>query len=188
MTESEIIKIVRRVMRQELAPLLMATVKSNESVNRSTFQRNQSDSAVPNARNIQPFGVASRAPVGTSVLTAPCAFDPTHLNMVGAFDESRPEMNDGETILYNAQGQLIYLKNGSIHIGSKTAPHKITLGDVLQGMLSTMLGAIASHAHPYDDAGTPSTTQPPNNAGVFTGLKSSPVDDGGILSQIVFTD
>lgn len=63
----------------------------------------------------------------------------------------------------------------------------LVLGQQIKAMLSTVLGAIASHTHIYDDAGVPNTTQAPGNAATFTTAKGN-VDNESILSAIAFTE
>jgi len=185
MNEAQMINLIRRVVREELAPIMLATLKTNTSVQRSDVQRTPSEGVIQNLRNVQPYGVSSRAPAGTTMMTTPVAGDPSHILMTGAFDPNKPDMSDGETILYNAFGQLIYLKNGSIHLGVKAAAHPVNLGDVIQSVLSQFLADYAAHTH-IGNLGAP--TGVPNNAAAAEALKSSPVDDGGINSQVVFTE
>lgn len=181
MTESEIIALVREILRQELAPILMGTVQKNDSQTRSTVQHFPSSSPVPNLRNIQPFGVSSRAPVGTAALTVPIDSNATHLNMVGHFDEGRPTGEDGETLLYNSFGQVIYLKEGKIQIGSKAASENLVLGQVFKAFAAQFLELVANHTH----AGI---GYPPTNKANFEALKASPIEDELILSDENFTE
>lgn len=158
MNEADVIKLIREVVKQELAPIMMARVVSNENQNRSTLKRFESDAPIGNLRNIQPFGVSSRAPVNTPALLIPIAGDITHQNMVGHFDESRPAVEDGESILYGADGQVIFMKKGgTIHQGSKTAASPVVLGDVLKIMLTNTLKAFIDNADllGYDSLGLP---------------------------------
>lgn len=181
MNESDIIRLVRRVIRQELAPILLGSVVSNQDQNRTTIQHFATSSPIPKLRNIQPYGVASRAPPGTACLTIPIDGDPTHLNMVGHFDQSRPSMANGETILYDAFGHIVYLSDTKMQFGSKTSANPMMLGDIVQTLLSEMLELIADHVHPAPG-------YPPNNFEEFLDLKESPVDDGAIISDIAFTE
>lgn len=181
MTESDILRMISQVVKQELAAIRMATINSNQDQNRSTFQHFSSSSPIQNARNIQPFGISSRAPAGTSCLAIPIAYDPTHINVVGHFDESRPTGEDGETLLYNSFGQLIYLSDGKIQIGSKAAAENLVLGQVFKTFAANLLELIANHTH----AGL---GYPPANAADFEALKSSPINDGAILSDENFTE
>jgi len=139
MTESEIIRLVKEVIRQEVAPILMATLQSNQNALRSTVSRFSTDTPVGNLRSIQPFGVSSRAPSGTECLIIPIDGNPTHLNMVGHFDKTKPAVQDGETLLYGADGQVLYLKaGGTIHQGSQGANEPVVLGNIMKEALNDM--------------------------------------------------
>lgn len=185
MNDSDLIKFIKQVVKEQLAAVLMAQVVANKDSNRSTVQRFASDSPIPNLRNIQPYGISSRAPKGTSCLTVPIASDPSHINMVGHFDEDRPTTADGETLLYNEFGQLIYLSEGKIQIGSKAAAENLVLGQVFKAYEASLLDAIIAHKH-LDSFGY--LTQPPDNAADFTALKASPIEDEAILSDECFTE
>jgi phage gp45-like len=184
-TELEIRDYVRRLIRQELAPILMGSIQSNETVLRSTVQRFATEGQIQNLRSILPYGLSTKAPAQTPGLVVPIASDPTHLNVVGHFDGSRPDLSDGETILYNSSGQLIYLKEGKIQIGSKASAENLVLGQIFKAFMSQVLELIAQHTH-TGNLGYP--TSPPTNAADFESKKSSPIDDGAILSDLVFTE
>ena len=158
MNESEIIKLVKETVRQQLAPILMASVESNETSNRSTVSRFSSDSKISNLRNIQPYGISSRAPKGTDCLIIPVDGNASHLNMGGHFDKNKPQVSsDGEAILYGADGQVIYLKaGGTIHQGSKTANEPVVLGNVLKACISSIIDDfITPPILGYDSFGLP---------------------------------
>lgn len=181
MTEYDVIRIVKQTLEQQLAPTLMALVTSNSDQFRSSVQRFPSDAGMNNLRNIQPFGVASRAPAGTQALTTPINYDPTQINIVGHFDSSRPSMNDGETILYDAHGHVVYLSESKMQFGSKASANPMVLGDLLQTFLSNFLQQVIEHTHPAPG-------YPPTNASAFSELQSSPVNDGTLVSGKAFTE
>lgn len=185
MTESEAIRLIRRVIRQELAPILLGSIVSNQDQNRSTVQRFSTDSQVPKLRNIQPYGVASRAPAKTPALIIPIDGDPTHLNMVGHFDESRPSMQDGETILYDAFGHIVYLSESKMQFGSKASDENMVLGKVFKQWAHDLLTQLAAEMH-IGNMGY--NTSVPTNASQYDALKASPIDDATILSDIAFTE
>jgi len=185
MSESEMIRFIRQVIREEFAPIAMAQIISNADQMRTTFQRTSSDSQFPNARNIQPFGFSSRAPVGTDALSVPIGNNPTHVNVVGHFDANRPAVSDGEVMIYNEFGQQVYLKDGSVHLGISTAAHPVPLGDVLKTALDNLLIAILAHTH-VGNIGYPTGT--PINAADFESIKASPIEDNTMNSSVVFTE
>lgn len=96
----------------------------------------------------------------------------------------------GHTITNSRPGKKNYVGSDTkVSIGriDVEGNENLVLGQQIKSLLSQVLAAIASHTHPYDDAGTPSVTQPPGNAGSFTSAKST-VDSGAILSDIAFTE
>lgn len=186
MNESEIIKLVRQVVRQEITPVMMGFLRSHQSQTKVSAQRFSTEGQINSLRNLSPYGLSSRAPANTPCMIAPVNSDPTHLNVVSYFDESRPTTGDGETILYNSSGQAVYLANGSIKVGSKTSANPMLLGDIVQQFLKDFLDAIINHTHTSATPGNPTT--PPINAAAFSALKASPVSDGNILSDTVFTE
>ena len=185
MKEADIKALIRKEVREVLAPVLMALVVSNKDNNRTTAQRMPSEPAINNLRNIQPYGHSSRAPAGTSCLVAPIANDPTHLNMLGHFDSNRPTTNDGESILYDAYGHIIYLSQTKMQFGSKASANPMMLGDIVQACLSQFLELTANHVH-IGNLGY--NTSIPQTSSDFLALKSSPVDDSKIISDKCFTE
>lgn len=185
MTEDEIIRIVLRVVRQEMAPVLMALVNSNESELFSTLQRFATDSPLPNVRSIQPFGLSSKAPKGTPGLILPINGDPTNLTMVGHHDKTKPTVNNGETCLYDQFGHLVYLSATKMQFGSKASAENMVLGQVFKAFAAALLQDDADHDH-IGNMGY--NTSKPNNRSDFLDLKASPIEDDTILSDIAFTE
>lgn len=198
MSESEIRRIIRQELREAIAPILMGTIVSNADNNRSSIRR-FSEGEIPNARNIQPFGISSRAPEGMDCLTVPIAGDPTHLNVAGHFDKSRPSGQDGEVILYDAFGHKISLLSDKVKIdsnktvvncanillGSEGSDEPLVLGNILKDLLSDILDKVIAHTH---NGNLGYLTSPPSNAAEFLALKVHPVSDGAIISDKSFTE
>jgi len=186
MEEYEIIRLIRQVIKQELAPILMGSVVSNESSSRSTIQRFATESPIGNLRSIQPYGVSSRAPAGTQGLIVPVRSDPTHLNLVGHFDEGKPTTNDGETILYDAYGHVIYLSQTKMQFGSKSSAQNMVLGQIFKtAFAKALLDQLQLETH-TGNLGYP--TSVPNNAAQYLEIENSPIDDNAILSDKAFTE
>lgn len=181
MTDGELRRMIRDIIRQELTTISMAFVNSNQSNQRSTIQRFKNDGPIPNIRSIQPFGISSRAPKDTDAVVAGVGGDVTHLIMLGHFDKSKPTGQDGETLLYDAFGHVVYLSQDKLQFGSKSSENPMMLGDLVQDFLSQLLEKIAEHTHPAPG-------YPPTNAAEFTALKASPVDDGTLVSDKAFTE
>ena len=199
MNESEVRNLIRHEVRSFLTQVMLGEVVSNESEQRSTARRTGNEGPISKIRNIQPFGISSRAPAGTGGVLVPVNGDPTHLLLMGHFDTSKPACDDGDTILYDAHGNKISLINGeikalteklavissTIKLGSEGSSNPLVLGDLLMEFLSDLLDLIIAHDH-YGNLGFP--TSPPRNAANFTAKKSSPVNDGTLVSGKSFTE
>lgn len=143
MTESEIIKLIKDVVRRELAHTYMCTMTSTQDSNRASMQRFSSEGTSDGLRMIQPYGVASRPPSGMPAVVSPINSDPTHLNITGQFDSNRPSMQSGEVCLYGPQGQIIYFDNsGKTHLGSQTSNQPLVLGTNLNTWATDLVNAI----------------------------------------------
>lgn len=191
MNEAMIRKIIREMIQLELAPILMASVVSNTDQNRAVIRRFSSEGPIPNLRSIQPFGISSRAPAGTQGLVIPVNGDPTHLNLVGHFDTAKPACDDGETVLYGADGQVIYLKSGgTIHQGTEAADEPVVLGTVLQTFADNLLESfLQTGIVGYDSFGLPVYLSP-DIAETMTTEKANHVDnpDTNFLAQKNFVE
>jgi hypothetical protein len=185
MNESELIRMFRQIVRDEIAAISMGNVVSNEDNNRSTTKRFANDGPISNLRNVQPFGVSSKAPPGTAALIIPIDGNGTHLNMVGHFDESRPSGQDGETFLYDAFGHVIYLSQSKLQFGSKASAENMVLGQVFKKLMHDLLKELQLEQH-IGNLGY--LTSVPQNADKYAALQTSPVDDGLVLSDKAFTE
>lgn len=164
----------------------MGKIVSNESEDRSTIQRFQAEPPRGNVRSVMPFGFASKAPAGTQAFVVPAGNDPSNQNILGHFDEKkRPPLQDGDTAIYDAHGNVIYLSNGKMQFGSEAADENMVLGKVFKQLMSDLLQELAIHTH-IGNLGY--ETAPPSDAAEFTALKSSPVDDEKVLSDVAFTE
>lgn len=163
MEDWEIPALVRNIVRQELAPILMGKVSSTTGEYRAEFQRFAKESKIPNARLIQPYGIASRPKPEMDSLVAPVANDATHLNILGQFDAARPSLEEGEVALYGPDGQVVKMLNGgnihaqteadyiaevlgNIKLGSPDADEPAVLGNVLKEMLELLLDYFTTEA------------------------------------------
>lgn len=145
MTETEIITLIKKTVRKELAQIMMCQITSTQDSNRASMQRFAAEAPSSNLRLIMPYGVASRPPNSMEAMIAPINSDPTHLNIIGQFDANRPTMNEGEVCLYGPQGQVVYFNNaGETHLGSETSNQPIILGTNLNTWATNLINAILS--------------------------------------------
>ena len=135
---------------------------------------------------VQPFGLASNAPDDTVSVVGRVGEHFGARYVLGHRDQNKPKFQaTGETVLYNAFGQQIYLSNGKIQIGTKSSAEPLVLGNVFKTMMDTLLTQLAEHTH-IGNLGY--NTSPPNNAEEFVQLQESPIDDKSILSNVSFTE
>jgi hypothetical protein len=92
--ENEIAKLIRQMVRQELAQVFMASVSSNDEQNRASIVRAPTDGPITNLRNVQPYGLVSKAPKNTDCVVTPVNGDITHLNLTGHFNSNPPVLGD----------------------------------------------------------------------------------------------
>lgn len=185
MNQSEILKMVREFIRQEVSLAMMGITVSNESQVRSTTQRFTTEAPVGNNRRVLPFGVSSRAPAGTQTLIIPVNGDVTNPATVGDFDSNRPVGNDGETLLYDAYGHVVYLSQSQVSLGSMNPTQNLVLGQIFKTFMDNLLEQLQEETH-IGNLGYP--TSPPVNAPAYAALQASPIDDESILSSVVFTE
>jgi len=186
MTENETKEFIRREIKYAISSILMGIDVSNQDNLRSTIKRVPTESPIKNTRSIQPFGLSSRAMPETECLIVPVNGDPTHLNMVGHFDKSKPTCEDGESMLYDAYGHVIYLSQSKMQFGSKTSANPMMLGDIVKKLFSDLLQLIIDHQHISSVPGYLSA--PPFTATQFQLLKTSPVEDDKIISDKCFVE
>jgi len=142
MEEYELIPLIRKAVKEELAPILMGKIVSTDSKYRAIAKRFSSENQLENLRILHPYGFASRPKAQTECVVLPIFNDPTHLNVLTQHDSNRPEIQDGEVCLYGPDGQVIYFKSGGeIHQGSQDASEPVVLGNVLKAFLEAVLNA-----------------------------------------------
>lgn len=140
MDEQLLIETIKTVIRREFTPIFMALVNGNDNATRVTVQRFPTEGEISNVRSLQPYGFASKAKPLTPTLIIPIAGNATNLTSIGNFDEQRPQVQDGEALLYGPEGQVILMKTGgTIHQGSQAAANPAVLGDVLVTFLRQVI-------------------------------------------------
>lgn len=79
-----------------------------------------------------PYGLVSRAPVGTAQVTARQGDHPGNRLVLLHRDKNRPSLaNEGEVMIYDAFGNQIYLKNGEIQVGNGASKAAARAGDAV---------------------------------------------------------
>lgn len=188
MITGELRRYVEEEIKKQVNIILSGSTGTNDQFSETI------ENLFPGMPNIEsrpvmhPYGISSRAPRGTiSVVGRQGAHAGNRLTL-GHRDKSRPAVEEGEVQLYNQFGQAVYLKNGSVHIGSAGASNPATLGNEISQMLKDLITLISTHTHPYVDSGNPAITAQPVQATQFVQIKVENVDSGKIVSQEVFLE
>lgn len=194
MNESDLIRLIRQVVKRELTPLLMAVVTETADAQRLTARRFASDGPIPKIRSIQPAGFASRPKAQVETVLAAIMGDPTNLAALGQFDAARPTIDaEGEAAIYGPDGQLVYLMTGGkVLIGSKDADEPLVLGNVLKSFADALIGEIKGVLSDLETTPAGLTTAPGNpiapNPALVTALQAHGTSLDSMKSQYVDTD
>lgn len=183
---------------------------------------------------IHPYGMVSRAPRGTPSLVGQVGDHIGSRFVLGHRDPARPKVQAGEVALYDANGNVLLMKEGltsltteelqvlssMIKLGSDSSGEPLVLGIVLKDLLlqiltqlkelTTQTNTIATKTADafqatFASMAGPATAPPPtgpalvaqitqagsavNSVGSeFDSLKSSPVEDDAILSDVAYTE
>lgn len=179
------------MIRQSLVSILVGETSATTTTTES-FKNLYNGMPEIKARPImQPFGLTSRAPVGTNAVIGKVGEHSSNRIILGHLDNSRKDvdLNSGEVVLYNEFGQQIRLESGKINLG-KDADQPAVLGTELKQFLSDVLDILI--------AGTQCLTTTPGNPTAVNPtvlaqlniLKSQYITTAGtnILSQETFLE
>lgn len=183
MITSELIKFIRDEIKKQMNTILGGSSGTNTIGTETIENMYPGYAPLLNRPVMHPYGLVSRAPRGTILVSARHGENSNNRIVLGHRDKSRPQVQQGEVQLYNQFGQAIYLKNGTVHVGTASASNPAVMGNELKSTLESLIDAIASHTH-IGNLGIP--TAPPLEAGQFSSIKSSNVSNDNILSQKVF--
>lgn len=184
MTDSEIRRIIRDEIKQQVNILLFGSAGTNTPTGEDIDSLFPGMPTISNRPIMHPFGISSRAPAGTIQVIGRMGDHAGNRTVLGHRDSKRPAGDVGETFLYDAYGHEIYLSKEKIQIGSKAADEPFVLGLVFQKMMDDLIQLIAMHTHITTVPGV--NTTPPNEAPQFLQIKASPIDDKLILSDEIF--
>lgn len=178
---------VRRFIQQEIARQVNVILSGQAGAN--TVSTETIDNLFPGMPGIldrpvmHPYGISSRAPMGTISVTARQGDHAGNRITLGHRDANRPSVEEGEVQLYNEFGESIYLANGKIHIGKATASDPAVLGDELKSFLTDLITWLTNHTH-IGNLGAP--TSPAQQLADLQQIKALNITNDKILSQLVF--
>ncbi len=185
MNEFDIRSLIKQELRSQINVLLYGEAGSTSQLTETINNMYAGMPGITNRPVMHPYGLVSRAPKGTTSVVGRVGDHIGARLVMGHRDTNRPELNEGETIIYNSFGQSIYLENGKIHLGTKSSNNPLVLGNDLKALLIELITAIKAHTH-IDSIG--GITQVPLNVGDFTSAQSGNVDNDKILSDKHFTE
>ncbi len=178
MTEAEIRKLIREILRKELAQTMLATMAGTQNSYTSSMQRFSTDATISGLRMVFPYGFVSRPPQGTQCIVDAINSDPTHLYIPGQFDQgNRPTLEDSESAVYGPMGQMIYLDaDGAITFTSYNTENGT--------ILSTSLGKISfdGSINFTNTSGAFMTLDPSGEASLGNEAGSFSIADSGMAS------
>lgn len=178
MNESEILTLIRREVAKQVRVILSGESDTNDQFSESIVSLYPGMPTISNRPVMHPYGFVSRAPQGTIQVTARQGDHPGNRVVLGHRAADRPTIAQGEVAIYNQFGQVVYLKNGKVLLGSLTASQPYVLGTVISSLLGSLLQELSTHTHPSPGA-------PPTDAAAFVSMKSQNIDNGAILSQVI---
>lgn len=171
MTESEILKLIRQTIRQELAQTLMGNITSTDDAYFTSVKRFDTDSEINDLRLIRPYGFASRPPSDTPTVAHPINGDPSHIVSLGDFDDTdRPLISSGDSAMYNELGKMVAITNVKIRIGSLVASNPLVLGDILQTFCDNLITILTTVLTAIETGPIAVTTTPGNPAPTYPAL------------------
>jgi hypothetical protein len=121
---------------------------------------------IPERPIMQPFGLASRAPLKTLSVVARQGNHPANMLTLGHRDKNKPDdLGEGEAALYSVGKYQVRIKKNEVQIGKGGAWETQVMGDTLVTLLKAILDHIIIHPH-IGNLGF--QTSPPQNAADFT--------------------
>lgn len=187
---SEMTPEMRREIRKEVAKqvyvILAGMVGTNTNQTEDILSTYPGAPPIPSRPVMHPYGIVSRAPTGTIQVVSRVGEHPGAKMVMGHRDANRPNVNQGETQLYNQFGQAIYLKNGEVCIGIAEANDPVLLGNENVAFFKNFMTLFMNHTHIGNlGAPTPLATSDQSTAEQYL---SSPIGDNSLVSSYIFTD
>lgn len=183
MIQSEVRRFIQQEIRRQMNIVLSGKAGANDQFTETIDEMFPGMPGMLSRPVMHPYGLVSRAPMGTLSVTARQGDHTGNRLVLGHRDVNRPSLEEGEVQLYNEFGQAVYLKNGSVHLGEAGASNPAVLGDELKAFLSDLIQWLLTHTH-VGNLGAP--TSPAQEAADLQQIQAQNIDNDKILSQLVF--
>lgn len=184
MMDPEVISFIRR----EIARHMNIILSGQSGTNTKDFET--IENLLPGMPNIvnrpvmHPYGLVSRAPRGTIQVTARQGENPGNRMVLGHRDQKKPDVKQGEVMIYNQFGKAIYVAESKVHLGIKDAANPAVLGKELKAFLIAIINTIVSHTHTTTVPG--SQTGPNTQGPDLTQKLLEDVQSDKMFSDLVF--
>lgn len=195
--DSDLIRLIRQEIRRQVQIVLSGETDGNTPQTENIGQLYPGMPTIEGRPVVHPYGMVSRAPNGTIQCNVRQG---EHMNwlVLGHRDKNRPDLQQGEVMLYNELGEKIYISKGVVRtttpkivdecddmrLGSEGAEENFVLGQVFKKFAQDLLTQLAAETHVSGLPGYP--TSVPQNAAQYNNLKTTPIDDDAILSDKIF--
>jgi hypothetical protein len=190
MIEPEIQRLIQNEIRRSMNAIIMAECAASEDKNNTQIRNAYGCAALSDKFPIaSTYGVASRAPEGVLAVLGRVGEHPASRIILSHHDVNKPDLQDGETVLYNADGQQIRLETGKVKIGGAGASEPLVLGNVAMEFLGKIVDMLI--AGDFLLCASPGSPTAPNPAKVvqLTQWKQTylTAPSTNIVSQLSFT-
>lgn len=185
MIDGEMVRFIREEIKKQVNIIISGLSGNNDQFSEDLTPYPGAP-PMPLRPVMHPYGLVSRAPSETLQVVARAGDHPANRMVLGHRDSKRPTINQGEVQLYNQFGQAIYLEKGKIHIGTAATSDPSPLGNEIKAFIIAQIGWEKTHTHISSAPGAP--TSAPVEAPALVEIQANNIDNGKILSKVVFID
>lgn len=186
MIEAELLREIRNEIKKQVQIILSGQAGNNDQFSETINNLLPGMDGIPARPVMHPYGISSRAPEGTIQVTARQGEHPGNRLILGHRDAGRPQLNQGEVILYNQFGQQIYLEKGKVHVGTRTTTNPAPVGNELLAMLTEFINDYKAHQH-IGNLGAPTPLMAPDVTKAED-LLANHITNKKIVSKSVFVN
>lgn len=185
MIDGELKRAIQQEVRKQVNIILSGQAGQNDQFSETINNLFPGMPGIVDRPVMHPYGLSSRAPMNTISVTARTGDHAGNRMTLGHRDANRPAVGSGEVQLYNEFGQAVFLKNGSVHLGTAATSNPAVVGNELKAFLQEVIQWLSTHTH-IGNLGAP--TSGPIQAAQITSIGAQNVDNDQILSQLVFLE
>lgn len=172
---SELKAFIRKEIAIQMNVILSGVAGENTPTQETISNMYPGQDDILNRPKMAPFGISSRAPVGTISVVGKQGENPGNRITLGHRDPNSPAVKDGTIKIYSVGGFQIYASDDGLYLGVGEADIPFLLGDVANEFFGQLIDLMQNHVH-----GPPGS--PPTNAAAFAQLKTQVVDSNSLLS------